>query len=126
VSNVDLIHLEQMEAAEAEMPAFVQNRCFARFGWDREVRMFCREREIVYQGFSLLTANRDIVQNAAIAELADALGVTPAQVVFAFARMVGMLPLTGTSSAEHMEQDLASVELVLPSSIAEVLEWFAG
>ena len=35
----------------------MQNRCFARAGWDREVRAFCRERGIVYQGFSLLTAN---------------------------------------------------------------------
>ena len=58
VSNVSLQHLEEMEAAHADMPAFVQNRCFARFGWDREVRAFCRERTIVYQGFSLLTAGR--------------------------------------------------------------------
>ncbi len=45
VSNVSLEHLEQMVAAHAETPAFVQNRCYARLGWDREIRMFCRKRK---------------------------------------------------------------------------------
>jgi diketogulonate reductase-like aldo/keto reductase len=88
--------------------------------------MFCREQKIVYQGFSLLTANRDVVQNAAIVELTGTFDITPAQVIFAFARAVGILPLTGTSSAEHMKQDLASVGLALPPSIVEVLESIAG
>jgi diketogulonate reductase-like aldo/keto reductase len=43
VSNVSLRHLDQMMATGAETPAFVQNRCFARVGWDRDVRAFCRE-----------------------------------------------------------------------------------
>ena len=43
----------------AEPPAFVQNRCYAVLGWDREVRAFCRAHGLVYQGFSLLTANRE-------------------------------------------------------------------
>src|SRR5206468_3364179 len=44
VSNVSLRHLRQMAAIHAEAPAFVQNRCFATTGWDREVRQFCRDR----------------------------------------------------------------------------------
>src|SRR5258708_35558238 len=60
VSNVSLRHLKQMVAAHGEAPAFVQNRCYARLGWDREVRAFCREHRIVYQGFSLLTANQEV------------------------------------------------------------------
>ena len=54
VSNVSLSHLEQMSALHSEGPAFVQNRCYAHLGWDRDVRLFCREHNIVYQGFSLL------------------------------------------------------------------------
>jgi len=65
------------------------------------------------------------VQHAAIVEVANAFDVTPAQIVFALARAVGMLPLTGTSSAEHMAQDLASVRLVLPSNLVEALESIA-
>ncbi|HEV7217773.1 MAG TPA: aldo/keto reductase, partial [Terriglobales bacterium] len=114
VSNVSLQHLEQMTAAHHETPAFVQNRCFARLGWDRDVRLFCAERKIVYQGFSLLTANVEIVRHALTAERAAHTNATPAQIVFSFARAVGILPLTGTADAEHMKQDLASLGLLLP------------
>jgi diketogulonate reductase-like aldo/keto reductase len=125
VSNVSLDHLEQM-AVQSEIPAFVQNRCFARTGWDREVREFCRERKIIYQGFSLLTANVDVVRSSLVAEVATRAGITPAQVVFAFARAVGLLPMTGTSNAEHMRQDLASVEVELSQDAVGAIEKLAG
>jgi diketogulonate reductase-like aldo/keto reductase len=126
VSNVALEHLEQMEAGHADLPAFVQNRCFAHLGWDREVRRFCTEHKIVYQGFSLLTANPEVMQHPPFIELAAKLNATPAQVVFAFAKAVGVLPLTGTSSAEHMKQDLGSLQLTLPPEIARAIESIAG
>jgi diketogulonate reductase-like aldo/keto reductase len=126
VSNVALEHLEQMEKSRAELPRFVQNRCFAQTGWDRDVRAFCREHNIVYQGFSLLTANQEVVNHPPFVALAMKLGATPAQIVFAFARAVGMLPLTGTSNAEHMKQDLASLELKLPAEIVKAIESIAG
>lgn len=126
VSNVSLRHLEQMAAAHSEAPAFVQNRCFARFGWDRDVRSFCKERNIIYQGFSLLTANIDVLRHPLITGLAQQANATPAQVVFGFARLVGMLPLTGTSDPEHMKQDLASLELELSPDALRAIESLAG
>jgi diketogulonate reductase-like aldo/keto reductase len=126
VSNVSLGHLEQMVEGGAEVPAFVQNRCYARFGWDREVRTFCNERKIVYQGFSLLTANAEVLRHPVVTGLAARAGATSAQVVFAFARAVGMLPLTGTTNAEHMKQDLASRSMPLPSDAVRVIEGLAG
>jgi diketogulonate reductase-like aldo/keto reductase len=125
MSNVSLLHLEQMAAAHAEVPAFVQNRCFARTGWDREVRLFCRERNIIYQGFSLLTANVEVLTHPLVTGLAARAKVTPAQIVFAFAR-AGMLPLTGTSDAEHMKQDLANVAMALPPDAVKAIECLAG
>src|SRR5579864_4645440 len=126
VSNVSLEQLERMEEAHAEGPAFVQNRCYARLGWDREVRAFCRDREIIYQGFSLLTANRDVVHHPAVARIAMRADATINQVVFAFARTIGMLPLTGTSSAEHMQEDLASLDITLPMDTLRDIESLAG
>jgi diketogulonate reductase-like aldo/keto reductase len=121
VSNVSLEHLEQMAATGAEAPAFVQNRCFARFGWDYEVRLFCHQRKIVYQGFSLLTANPEALHHPLVARIAARDGVTPAQVIFRFALALGMLPLTGTGSAEHMKQDLASRDLSLSAAEVEAI-----
>jgi diketogulonate reductase-like aldo/keto reductase len=126
VSNVSLSHLQQMEAARAELPVFVQNRCFARLGWDREVRLFCHQRKIIYQGFSLLTANPEVLQHPPLIALAAQLNATPAQVVFSFARAVGVLPLAGTSSPEHMKQDLASLKLTLPPDVWRAIESMAG
>ena len=126
VSNVSLRHLEQMVEVHLEAPGFVQNRCYARFGWDRDVRAFCKERKIIYQGFSLLTANAEVVRHPVVTGVAAGGGATPAQVVFAFARAVGMLPLTGTSSAEHMKQDLASRSLALSPDAVRAIEGLAG
>jgi diketogulonate reductase-like aldo/keto reductase len=126
VSNASLDHLQQMAAAHLELPAGVQNRCYARLGWDRAVRQFCREHQIVYQGFSLLTANQEVLHHPLIASLAATTGTTPAQIVFAFARTVGMLPLTGTTNAEHMKQDLASRNLNLPPEAIQAIESLSG
>ena len=126
VSNVSLEHLEQMEAARLELPHFVQNRCFARLGWDREVRRFCAGRKMVYQGFSLLTANPEVLRHAPLLAVAKELGASAAQLIFAFARAIGIVPLTGTSSAEHMQQDLASVEIKLPAELVQAMESIAG
>jgi diketogulonate reductase-like aldo/keto reductase len=126
VSNISLQQLEQMTSAHPEMPAFVQNRCYARLGWDRDVRAFCRERTIIYQGFSLLTANTEVLRHPTVTALAAQASATPAQIIFAFARAVGMLPLTGTSNADHMKQDLASREIELSPDALRTIESIAG
>jgi diketogulonate reductase-like aldo/keto reductase len=127
ISNVSLHQLEELVALARVPPAFVQNRCYASHGWDREVRAACARHGIVYQGFSLLTANRDVVQHhREVRALAQELGVTTAQLVFAFARQRGMLPLTGTTSAEHMRLDLASAALVLGAEQLAFLDGCSG
>ena len=126
VSNVSLQQLEQMAEVHPELPGFVQNRCYARLGWDRDVRLFCRERNITYQGFSLLTANIEVLRHPLVSGLATRVNASLAQIVFAFARAVGMLPLTGTSSAEHMKQDLASVRLTLSNDEVRTIEAVLG
>jgi diketogulonate reductase-like aldo/keto reductase len=122
VSNVSLRHLQQMVATGAETPAFVQNRCFARLGWDRDVRAFCAGRGIVYQGFSLLTANPEVLGHPLVGRIASRSGATPAQVVFRFAQVVGMLPLTGTTDAGHMKEDLASQAMALSAEDVRAIE----
>lgn len=113
VSNVTLEQLEDLTRFATVKPAFVQNRCYARDGWDREVRRFCRGQDIVYQGFSLLTANARELGREEIARIAARVGATVPQLVFRFAMSVGMLPLTGTSDPAHMREDLASERVEL-------------
>lgn len=109
VSNVSATQLELLCARSAAPPSFVQNRCYARRGWDRAVRGVCARRGVVYQGFSLLTANRAELASAALRGVASKRGLTPEQLVFRFAAQLGMVPLTGSSSEEHLRQDLAAL-----------------
>jgi len=122
VSNVSLRHLEDLATSGAELPAFVQNRCFARTGWDHGVRTFCAQRQIRYQGFSLLTANPEALHHPLVVAITARERVTPAQVVFRFALAVGMLPLTGTTDVTHMRQDLASPSVTLSSDEVRAIE----
>jgi diketogulonate reductase-like aldo/keto reductase len=122
VSNVALIHLQELFDGDGPRPAFVQNRCYARTGWDHEVRAFCRAHEIVYQGFSLLTANVRELKTPAVARIAQRTGMTLPQIVFNFAVAVGMIPLTGSSNGEHLRQDLASFDFTLGDDEIAALE----
>jgi diketogulonate reductase-like aldo/keto reductase len=125
ISNVALDQLETLCASVAVRPAFVQNRCYARTRWDGAIRAFCTNHGIVYQGFSLLTANVAELRTARFRELVARVGKTPAQVVFRFARQVGMLPLTGTTDPMHMREDLAIDDFVLSDHDVAVVESIA-
>jgi len=107
LSNVSLEQLQLLCAKARVKPRFVQNRCYAARRWDQAVREFCSANDIIYQGFSLLTANQQVLGHPEIARIARQYGRTVCQVVFRFALDVGMLPLTGTTSQSHMREDLA-------------------
>jgi diketogulonate reductase-like aldo/keto reductase len=106
VSNVTLEQLQRLCQEARVRPSIVQNRCYAVRSWDRQVREFCAANEMVYQGFSLLTANRDVMASPELAQIAERHGRAVAQIVFRFALEVGMVPLTGTTNAAHMQADL--------------------
>ena len=61
---------------------------------------------LIYQGFSLLTANRAALTHPEMVRIAARHGRTASQIVFRFALDVGMVPLTGTTNADHMHADL--------------------
>lgn len=120
VSNVSLAQLEKLWASAKVQPRFVQNRCFARTGWDAEVRAFCRKQGIRYQPFSLLTGNPHVISSEVLVKISARTGRTAAQVLFRFARDVGMLPLTGTSDEKHMKEDLALDFALTPEELAAI------
>jgi diketogulonate reductase-like aldo/keto reductase len=125
VSNVKLEQLELLVQGSEIAPAFVQNRCYASSGWDREVRAFCRDHGIGYQAFSLLTANASELRVPEVEKIVRRTGRTLPQVVFRFAHQVGMIPLTGTSSTTHMAEDLACFDFALDDTDCRIIESLA-
>lgn len=125
VSNISASQLTELCERAKVKPMMVQNRCFAALGWDFPVREVCRTHGVIYQGFSLLTANVDVLRSREIGALAKRLDTGPAQVIFRFAMDVGMLPLTGTTSERHMKDDLKAEELVLSEDEIRLIERIA-
>ena len=126
ISNVNALQLAALIDKAAVKPMAVQNRCFANRGWDRDVRKICRENGIMYQGFSLLTANPYVLQHPQVIAIARRLGVGTPQVVFRFAMQSGMVPLTGTTSLEHMKQDLTVYDFELTVNEVKLIESVEG
>ena len=122
ISNVNAIQLATLVAQAEIKPMAVQNRCFANRGWDRQVREICRTNGIMYQGFSLLTANPHVVGHPDVEEIARRLGVHGEQVVFRFAIQAGMVPLTGTTSLIHMKEDLRVHQIELTPEEVRLVE----
>ena len=121
ISNVTADQLTLLCVKAKHKPMMVQNRCYAAFGWDKEVREICRINQIIYQGFSLLTANSGIFAEPDLRAMAAKYQTGLAQIVFRFAQQVGMLPLTGTTNPQHMKEDLQSDRFtLLPEEVQHI------
>ena len=109
-----------------------------------EIRDFCRDHDIIFQGFSLLTANKSFLfgdyladaggrvprlkfrnpsAGSTISKIMQETNKGPAQIVFKFCHQLGILPITGTTSSENMKLnlDLGDFELS-PSQIKSIEE----
>jgi diketogulonate reductase-like aldo/keto reductase len=122
ISNVGYDQLQLLVEKSEVKPAFVQNRCFARTRWDAAIRELCRSNDIIYQGFSLLTANAPFLNRPEIQQMSQQRGCSAAQIVFRFALQAGMIPLTGTTSEGHMKEDLAAYDIELSQVDVEAIE----
>lgn len=122
VSNFSLEQLEILWKQSRIKPQFVQNRCYATTGWDRSIRQFCSSKGIIYQGFSLLTANRNLLSHPEILRIAQRYQRTSSQIIFRFAIQVGMMPLTGTTNRDHMQDDLAIFQFELAPGEVRTIE----
>jgi diketogulonate reductase-like aldo/keto reductase len=114
VSNCyELATLEHLFRSARVQPSIVQNRFYADTNYDTDIRAFCRRNGTVYQSFWTLTANPQLLSSSVIGALASAYGRTPAQILFRFLTQAGVVPLTGTTSPDHMREDLAIFDFQL-------------
>lgn len=112
---------ELFNSAEIK-PAVIQNRFYANSGYDREIREFCRQYGVIYQSFWTLTANPRILGDATVMSLAGRYNRSPAQIFFRYLTQIGIVPLTGTTSVKHMQEDLAVFDFELTAEDCEIFE----
>jgi aryl-alcohol dehydrogenase-like predicted oxidoreductase len=124
--KLDLIGLSNVDQAKVQLAlefvdvAGIQNGYSIIDRQDDEMVEFAREREIAFVPFFPLgSAFRGgparLAGEAAIVQVADKHGATPAQVALAWllARYDRMLLIPGTSSISHLEENMAAIELEL-------------
>lgn len=117
ISNCyDLKQLEFLYKTADIKPAVIQNRFYAETQYDRAIRDFCKQQSIIYQSFWTLTANPKILAHTTVQALAAEYGRSPAQIFFRYLSQIGIVPLTGTTSARHMQEDLAIFDFELTAT----------
>lgn len=94
-------------------PRILQNRFYRDTNYDHSLRRFCLEKSILYQSFWTLTANPQILKHALIRQLALVKGVTEGPLFFRFLTQLKIIPLIGTCSEKHMQEDLAIFDWML-------------
>lgn len=115
LSNVTLEHVER--ARKLVPIVLVQNRySFADREWDYLLD-HCEKHRIAFLPWAPLGQNREA--NSALEAAARELGVTPLQVALAWLlrRSPVTVPIPGTSSVSHLEENIAAAGLKLPDSV---------
>jgi len=107
ISNCyDLGVLSALHADAEVKPAVVQNRFHQDTAYDAGLRRWCSGHGVTYQSFWSLTANAHILSSRTVQDLARQHAKTPAQIFFRYLSQNDIVPLTGTASDQHMQQDL--------------------
>jgi len=114
ISNIyDPRMLERLYKDARVKPSVVQNRFYDKSNFDRELRAFCRSHSITYESFWTLTGNPDYYSHPIVIDIAQRLRKTPEQVWMRFCQHLGIVPLSGTTSEDHMNDDLALASFAL-------------
>lgn len=114
ISNCYDLELLKRLYHDAEVkPAVVQNRFYAESGYDIPLRLWCNEHGVIYQSFWSLTANPHILESKLLLALAEKYGKTEAQIFYRYLNHAGIVPLIGSTSKQHMHEDLRIFEFEL-------------
>jgi diketogulonate reductase-like aldo/keto reductase len=122
ISNCyDLKQLERLYQSANVKPAVIQNRFYADTQYDTAIRDYCRQQQIIYQGFWTLTANPQVLADVTLQTLAEQYQHSVEQVFFRYLSQIDIIPLTGTTSETHMQEDLAIFDFELTADESDAV-----
>ena len=111
ISNCyDLSLFEKIFDTASIPPSILQNRFYKDTNFDISLRAFCKKHNVVYQSFWTLTANPTALRAQPIIDCASKYNKTPEQIFFRYLTQRNIAPLNGTTSPQHMREDLAIFE----------------
>jgi diketogulonate reductase-like aldo/keto reductase len=112
VSNFLPEHLERIERETGVRPVVNQIELHPYFPQEEQLT-YHREHGILTEAWSPLGRARELVEEAVVAEVAAAHGITPVQAVLAWHVAREVVSIPKASSLEHQVSNLAAAEIVL-------------
>jgi pyridoxine 4-dehydrogenase len=110
---------KQIRQAQAMTPIVsIQNRYNVDDRGSESIVDLCEQEQMTFLPWAPI---QDLERNRALTEIAERHGVTPRQVVLAWllARSPSILPIPGTGSTGHLDENVAAVDLELtPAEVA--------
>ncbi len=123
ISNCyDLSLLTQLYHDAKIKPSVVQNRFYADTHYDGQLRSWCQEKGVIYQSFWTLSANPHILNTPTLQNIAHQYAKSVEQIFYRYMTHKGMIPLNGTTSSQHMEEDLSIFEFTLDDESMEKID----
>jgi len=123
VANFEIAQLKALAGYGDDRPAVVQVEIHPLRPRD-ELLAYCRERGIRMIAHSPFGGGA-VLEERRLAEAAREAGRSPAQLVLRWHLERGVVPIPGSRRPEHVHENLAEVDFVLPASAAAVLDSLA-
>nr|WP_197972526.1 aldo/keto reductase [Streptomyces gossypiisoli] len=105
VSNFTVEHIERLAHETGVLPAVNQIELHPYLPQE-ELRAFHAEKNIVTESWTPLGRGTGLLQDPVVVTVAEAHGVTPAQVVLRWHTQLGALPIPKSADAERQRQNL--------------------
>ncbi|MFI5555833.1 aldo/keto reductase [Streptomyces sp. NPDC051738] len=105
VSNFTAGHIERLERETGVLPSVNQIELHPLFPQD-ELRAFHADKGILIESWSPLGRGSSLLEDAVVKGIADALKVTPGQVVLRWHTQLGALPIPKSANRERQRENL--------------------
>ncbi|MBZ9644008.1 aldo/keto reductase [Streptomyces sp. PSKA30] len=105
VSNFTAAHIERLEKETGVLPSVNQIELHPLFPQD-DLRAFHTGKGILTESWSPLAPGTDVLDDPVVTGIADALGVTPGQVVLRWHTQLGALPIPKSANRERQRENL--------------------
>jgi pyridoxine 4-dehydrogenase len=122
------VSVQQIQHARTIVPIVsVQNRYSVADRGSEDVLEYCEKEKLGFIPWFPLAAGRVSGANSPLSRVAASLSATPSQLALAWllARSPVMLPIPGTSKVEHLEENVAAVNLKIDANRMQELDRLA-
>ena len=113
VSNVRAETFDAIYRYAKIKPVVVQNKFHRQTHYDFRIRALCQQKGVLYQGFSVITANPALLKAPPVKVLADRLDVEAEVALYGLlGGLGGFVVLNGTSREQRMATDLKGLQII--------------